>query len=80
MTASSDDSESMKKSKYALNIIRKIIVKVKIMAFLRDEDGLTIVEYAVAAGMITALVVASFTALGVTVDGIIATLNVDLGG
>ncbi len=70
----------MKRSKNALNIKGNIIVKDKIMAFLRDEDGLTIVEYAVAAGMITALVVASFTALGVTVDGIISTLNVDLGG
>jgi len=52
----------------------------RIKTFLRDQDGLTIVEYAVAAGMITALVVASFTALGLTVDGIIGTLNTDLGG
>lgn len=52
----------------------------RIKTFLRDQDGLTIVEYAVAAGMITALVVAAFTALGVTVDGIITQVNLDLGG
>jgi pilus assembly protein Flp/PilA len=40
-------------------------------AFLRNEEGLTIVEYAVAAGLITAAVVASFTLLGGTVDGIL---------
>ena len=41
------------------------------MAFLRDEDGLTIVEYAVAAGMITLLVVGAFTILGGNVDLVI---------
>ncbi len=48
-----------------------MIVKDKIMAFLRDEDGLTIVEYAVAAGMITLLVVGAFTILGGNVDLVI---------
>ena len=33
-------------------------------AFLRDEEGLTMVEYAVAGGLITAGAVAAFTALG----------------
>lgn len=50
------------------------------MAFLRDEDGLTIVEYAVAGGLIAAAVAAAFVALGGTVDGIIVGLNVALGG
>ncbi len=33
-------------------------------AFLRDEEGLTMVEYAVAGTLITLAAVAAFTALG----------------
>ena len=51
------------------------IVKDKIMAFLHDQDGLTIVEYAVAAGLITATVAGAFFALGGTVEGIITTID-----
>ena len=47
----------------------------KIKNFLRQEEGLTIVEYAVAAGLITALVAGAFQALGVTVLGVITTIN-----
>jgi len=47
----------------------------KLKCFLRNEEGLTIVEYAVAAGLITAAVAFSFQTLGVTVNGIIVTLN-----
>lgn len=47
----------------------------KIKNFLRNEEGLTIVEYAVAAGLITALVAGAFQALGGTVLGIITTIN-----
>ncbi len=43
----------------------------KIMTFLRDQDGLTIVEYAVAAGLITLLVTAAFTLLGGNVSAVI---------
>lgn len=50
-------------------------MKDKVLAFLRDEDGLTIVEYAVAAGLITATVAGTFFALGGTVEGIIATVD-----
>jgi len=45
------------------------------IAFLRSEEGLTIVEYAVAAGLITATVAGAFTALGVTVEGVITTVT-----
>jgi len=45
------------------------------MAFLRDEDGLTIVEYAVAAALITVGVAGAFTVLGGTVNGIIVALD-----
>ena len=50
-------------------------MKDKLMKFLREEDGLTIVEYAVAAGLITATVALAFGTLGVTIDGIIGTLD-----
>ena len=50
-------------------------MKDKILAFLRSEDGLTIVEYAVAAGLITATVAGAFFALGGTVEGIIVAIN-----
>jgi len=51
------------------------IMKDKIRTFLRDQDGLTIVEYAVAGGLIAAAVAASFTLLGTAVDGVILTLE-----
>lgn len=41
----------------------------QIKKFLADEEGLTIVEYAVAGGLITLGVVAAFTLLGDAVDG-----------
>ncbi len=50
-------------------------MKDKLMKFLQDEDGLTIVEYAVAAGLITATVAGAFFALGGTVEGIITTVD-----
>jgi pilus assembly protein Flp/PilA len=46
-------------------------MKKQILTFLQDEDGLTIVEYAVAAGLISALVVTAFTNLGNRVLAII---------
>ncbi len=50
-------------------------MKDKLMTFLREEDGLTIVEYAVAAGLITAAVAASFALLGGSIDAILVLLN-----
>jgi len=35
-----------------------------LIAFLRDEEGLTMVEYAVAGGLVTLAAVAAFTLLG----------------
>lgn len=52
----------------------------KLRKFIQDEEGLTVVEYAVAGGLITAAVVGSFTLLGGTVDGIIVAINLALGG
>ena len=45
------------------------------MAFLRDEAGLTIVEYAVAAGLITLLVTGAFTILGGNVSAVITAVS-----
>lgn len=56
------------------------IVKEKFIKFYQEEDGLTVVEYAVAGGLITVAVVLAFTALGITVSGIITQINVALGG
>lgn len=39
-------------------------IKTSVMKFVKDEDGLTIVEYAVAGGLITLGAVAAFVALG----------------
>lgn len=50
-------------------------MKKQLMAFLRNEEGLTIVEYAVAAGLIAAAVVVAFTDLGDVVLGIITGLT-----
>jgi len=49
-------------------------MKQKIMDFLRNEKGLTTVEYAVAGALVAAAVVLAFTALGgqvgVVIDGL----------
>lgn len=39
-------------------------IKTSVMKFIKDEDGLTIVEYAVAGGLITVAVAAAFVTLG----------------
>ena len=50
-----------------------------VMKFLRNEEGLTTVEYAIAGGLVGAAVIVAFTALGTSVagviDGIVAVLN-----
>lgn len=51
-----------------------------IMSFLRDEEGLTTVEYAVAGALITVAVVAAFTALGGSVAGTINIIDGVLPG
>ena len=39
-------------------------IKASVVKFIKDEDGLTIVEYAVAGGMITVAVATMFGLLG----------------
>lgn len=42
-------------------------IKRAVLKFAKDEDGLTIVEYAVAGGLITLAVVTAFTELGTAI-------------
>jgi len=50
-------------------------MKTKIMNFLREEEGLTAVEYAIAGGLVGLTVVLAFTNLGVAVGNVIAGLT-----
>ena len=50
-------------------------MKAKLMQFLRDEEGLTTVEYAVAGALVAAAVVLAFTALGTQVGVVISGLT-----
>jgi pilus assembly protein Flp/PilA len=43
-------------------------IKASVVKFIKDEDGLTIVEYAVAGGLITVAVAAMFVKLGGAVN------------
>ncbi|MNR31580.1 Flp/Fap pilin component [compost metagenome] len=43
-------------------------IKTSVMKFVKDEDGLTIVEYAVAGGLITVAAVGAFITLGTNVN------------
>ena len=49
-------------------------IKTSIVKFVDDEDGLTIVEYAVAGGLITVAVAAMFALLGGAVNDRITAL------
>ncbi len=55
-------------------------MKELILSFLRDEEGLTTVEYAVAGALITVAVVAAFTTLGGSVSGTIGIIDGILPG
>jgi pilus assembly protein Flp/PilA len=55
-------------------------LKQAILNFIREEEGLTVVEYAVAGGLISLLVITAFTDLGNTVARIIGELSDELGG
>ena len=55
-------------------------MKATLMKFLRDERGLTTVEYAIAGGLVGAGVIAAFDALGFQVDRIIDLITTALTG
>ena len=54
-------------------------MKEKLMQFLRDEEGLTAVEYAVAGALVAATLVLAFEALGVGVGNVINGLTTAMG-
>jgi pilus assembly protein Flp/PilA len=55
-------------------------IKEKLLAFLRDEEGLTTVEYAIAGGLVGLAVVAAFQALGLRVGAVIQAITAILPG
>jgi pilus assembly protein Flp/PilA len=50
------------------------------LAFVRDEEGLTMVEYAVAGALISAAAVTAFTNLGQAVITKITAITTAIGG
>jgi pilus assembly protein Flp/PilA len=55
-------------------------MKTIIAKFLKDESGLTTVEYAVAGALISVAVIGAFTALGGSVGGTITIIDGVLPG
>ncbi|MGC5701440.1 Flp family type IVb pilin [Pseudomonas sp. NFXW11] len=55
-------------------------IKTSVVKFIKDEDGLTIVEYAVAGGLITLGAVAAFITLGTNVKTAITSLGCAVQG
>jgi pilus assembly protein Flp/PilA len=55
-------------------------MKQAITKFLRDEEGLTTVEYAIAGALVGAAVILSFTSLGAQVGLVIDGITSDIGG
>jgi pilus assembly protein Flp/PilA len=50
-------------------------LKHAVMNFIREEEGLTIVEYAIAGGLISVAVATMFSELGTAVLGVITQLR-----
>ena len=61
--------DASKKSKTESPSIRSGLVR-----FLKSEHGLSVTEYAVAAGLIAASLSATLSVLGTTIDALIATI------
>jgi len=55
-------------------------MKASVIKFIKDEEGLTIVEYAVAGGLITLAVVAAFITLGGNIKTSITSLGCAVQG
>ena len=55
-------------------------IKTSVLKFIKDEEGLTIVEYAVAGGLITLGAVAAFVTLGTNVATAITSLGCAVTG
>jgi len=55
-------------------------LKQAVLDFIREEEGLTVVEYAVAGGLVTLAVVTAFTSLGGAVNTRILALVTAVSG
>ena len=55
-------------------------LKKNIIAFIRDEKGLTTVEYAIAGGLVGAGAIAAFSDLGTAVAGVINDMFTAISG
>jgi pilus assembly protein Flp/PilA len=55
-------------------------IKTSVLKFIKDEEGLTIVEYAVAGGLITLGAVLAFVTLGTNVNTAITSLGCAITG
>ncbi|WP_144170943.1 Flp family type IVb pilin [Pseudomonas sp. Kh13] len=55
-------------------------IKTSVMKFAKDENGLTVVEYAIAGGLVAATLITAFTNLGAAVKVKINALITALGG
>ncbi len=60
------------------DLITKIYVSLQTEKFIREEKGLTVVEYAIAGGLIGAAVIGAFTTLGGTVGTQITAIDTAL--
>lgn len=52
----------------------------KLQALMREEDGLTTVEYAIAGSLVGLMVIGAFTTLGTTVGNVICEIVTEIGG
>ena len=52
----------------------------KIINFFKDEEGATMVEYALMLSLIAIVCIATVTAIGVSADGVFSDADVALGG
>jgi pilus assembly protein Flp/PilA len=59
--------------------MREIQMNKLLDAFLKDEEGLTMVEYAIAGALVTAAAVAAFTLLGVNIAAQITAIATVVG-
>lgn len=55
-------------------------IREKLLQFIRDEEGLTTVEYAIAGGVIAAGVIALFIAIGGKVNTKMTQIDDEMGG
>ncbi len=53
-------------------------MKKAIIRFIREEEGLTTVEYAIAGGLVGAAVIFAFQALGLTVGDVVTDIDTEL--